>query len=137
MSTAAATLDYGRNVEKIFGSCSWTTGPRRLAAVLHCPGAMATATALRVYRPREARQTVLHQVVEKYLPEFIEQAEMNGHSVPAFVQGELEALIACGDPAQGFTHLKCPRCGHDRFLPFSCKSRVCSSCAGRRMKHAS
>jgi len=95
---------------------------------------MATAAALQVYRPREAQQTVLHQVVKKYLPEFIEQAEMGGHGVPAFVQGELEAFLACGDITRGFTHLKCPRCDHDRFLPFSCKTRtLCSSCAGRRM----
>jgi hypothetical protein len=95
---------------------------------------MVTAAALQVYRPREAQQTVMHQVVKKYLPEFIEQAEIGGHSVPALVQGELEASLACGDITRGFTHLKCPRCGHDRFLQFSCKTRtLCSSCAGRRM----
>jgi hypothetical protein len=41
----------------------------------------------------------LHQVVKEYLPELIEQAERAGHSLPDFVQGELEALLGCGDPA--------------------------------------
>ena len=59
---------------------------------------MASATALPVYRPREAKQTVLHQVVKEYLPAFMEQAEQGAYSVPAFVRGELEAFLACGDP---------------------------------------
>ncbi len=76
----------------------------------------------------------MHQVVKEYLPELIEQAELGSYSLPAFVQGELEAFLACGDLSEGFTHLKCSRCGHDRFLPFSCKTRsICSSCSGRRM----
>ncbi|OGQ81307.1 MAG: hypothetical protein A2289_08775, partial [Deltaproteobacteria bacterium RIFOXYA12_FULL_58_15] len=92
------------------------------------------AQAARVYRPRQAQQTIVYQVVNEYLPELIEQAEQGSYSLPEFVEGELQAMLMCGDPAHGFTHLKCSRCGHDRFLPFSCKARnVCSSCAGRRM----
>lgn len=88
----------------------------------------------RVYRSRQAQQTVVHQVVKEYLPELIEQAELGSYSLPDFVLGELEAMLRCGDPQYGFTHLKCGRCGHDRFLPFSCKTRfTCSSCSGRRM----
>lgn len=89
---------------------------------------------VRVYRPRDARNTVVHRVVKRQLSELLAQAELGSYSLPDFVLGELEALLRCGDPAYGFAHLECPRCGHDRFLPFSCKSRtICSSCAGRRM----
>jgi hypothetical protein len=89
---------------------------------------------VRVYQPRDARNTVVHRVVEQQLSKLLEQAELGSYSLPDFVLGELEGLLRCGDPAHGFTHLECPKCGHDRFLPFSCKSRtVCSSCAGRRM----
>ncbi|MEE8410739.1 MAG: transposase zinc-binding domain-containing protein, partial [Myxococcota bacterium] len=84
---------------------------------------MSSTQAARAYRPRQAQQTVVHQVVKEYLPELIEQAELGSYSLPAFVQGELEAFLACGDLSEGFTHLKCSRCGHDRFLPFSCKTR--------------
>jgi hypothetical protein len=96
---------------------------------------MGSALALsRLYRPRDATATVLHQVVREELPRLVELAEAGETSLPAFVQGELEAFLACGDPAHGFTQLKCPRCGHERFLPFSCKTRtICPSCAGRRM----
>lgn len=86
------------------------------------------------YRPRQAQQTIVNQVVKEFLPKLIDQAEQGPDSLPDFVRGELEAMVRCGDPAYGFSHLKCGRCGHDHFLPFSCKTRsVCSSCAGRRM----
>jgi hypothetical protein len=95
---------------------------------------LAAAARMKLYRPRRAQESVVSDVVRSHLPQFIEQAAAGDFSLPAFVLGELEALLACGDPARGFTHLKCPRCGFDRFLPFSCKSRtICSSCAGRRM----
>jgi hypothetical protein len=80
---------------------------------------MAAAAQADVYRQREAQKTVLYQVVAETLPDFIEQAEAGAYSMPAFVQGELEAFLAYGDPRRGFTHPKCPRCGFDRFLPFS------------------
>jgi hypothetical protein len=80
---------------------------------------MAVPAETRVYQPRETQGTILYQVVSEYLPKFIAQADSGVYNVPAFVQGELEAFLACGDPARGFTHLKCPRCGHNRALPFS------------------
>ena len=107
-----------------------------MAAVLLTSAAMASAAiaSTRSYEPRQAQQTVLHQVVREHLADFIEQAESDDYGLPEFVKGELEAFLACGHLRHGFTHLKCPRCGLDRFLPFSCKSRtICSSCAGRRM----
>ncbi len=57
---------------------------------------------------RQAQQTVLHRVAREYLPAFIEQAEAGDHSVPAFVKGELDAFLCCGDPASGFTHIRLP-----------------------------
>ena len=44
----------------------------------------------RAYRPRQAQQTVVHQVVKERLPELIEQAELGSYSLPGFVLGELE-----------------------------------------------
>jgi len=87
-----------------------------------------------LYCPRQAQDTVLRQVVKEHLPEFLETVEAGNHNMPAFVKGELDAFLACGLLENGFTHLECPCCGFDRFLPFSCKTRtLCPSCAGRRM----
>lgn len=58
-------------------------------------------------------------------------------SLPDFVWRELSRYVECGDPEQGFAWLEC-RCGHHRFLPFSCKGRgFCPGCGGRRMAERS
>lgn len=41
---------------------------------------------------------------------------------------EVEKMLRCGDPGQGFATYICLACGEQVSVPFSCKSRVCSSC---------
>ena len=41
---------------------------------------------------------------------------------------EVEKMLGCGDPSQGFSTYICLNCGEQLKVPFSCKSRVCSSC---------
>jgi hypothetical protein len=41
---------------------------------------------------------------------------------------EVEKMLGCGDPSQGFSTYICLNCGEQLSVPFSCKSRVCSSC---------
>jgi hypothetical protein len=87
----------------------------------------------RTYQPR-CRDTALHRLVASELEGFITDAAMRGHPLPGFVERTFREFLTCGDPDQGFIHLRCSRCGHDRALAFSCKRRgVCTSCAGRRM----
>jgi hypothetical protein len=50
------------------------------------------------------------------------------------VERELRRFLDCGIPANGFARLRCPDCGHERLVAFSCKGRcLCPSCMGRRM----
>jgi hypothetical protein len=35
--------------------------------------------------------------------------------------------------ARGFARVRCPQCGFERLVAFSCKGRLCPSCVGRRM----
>jgi hypothetical protein len=45
-----------------------------------------------------------------------------------------EEYLKCGDPHFGFLRLRCPDCGEEKILPFSCKSRgLCPSCAKKRV----
>jgi len=50
------------------------------------------------------------------------------------VAQEFEKYLVCGDLTRGHVRVKCGRCGLERVVPFSCKTRtLCPSCAGRRM----
>jgi DNA-directed RNA polymerase subunit RPC12/RpoP len=43
------------------------------------------------------------------------------------------AFRLCGEWSQGIARIRCPKCGFDRFRPFSCKSYLlCPSCAQKR-----
>ena len=44
------------------------------------------------------------------------------------VSYEVERVLGCGDPRNGFALYECPRCFRKRFVPFRCHSRFCSTC---------
>ncbi|MFT7580054.1 MAG: hypothetical protein ACI9MR_001721 [Myxococcota bacterium] len=75
------------------------------------------------------QDSVLVGLLREHLDTFVEQAP----GLPVFVERQMRAMIDCGDLTQGFTRLECIECRSPRIVPFSCKSRVCPSCAGRRM----
>jgi hypothetical protein len=57
-----------------------------------------------------------------------------GRALPEFVTKTVEAFLRCGIAAYGVIRARCPSCGADRFVPFSCKRRgLCASCTGRLM----
>ena len=41
---------------------------------------------------------------------------------------EVEKMLGCGDPGNGYATYICLQCGETKAVGFSCKSRVCSSC---------
>jgi hypothetical protein len=48
--------------------------------------------------------------------------------------GEFRRYLECGILAYGFARARCPDCGHDFLVTFSCKGRaLCPSCNARRM----
>ena len=54
--------------------------------------------------------------------------------MPAYVEREFRHYLECGILAYGFARARCPSCGHDFLVAFSCKGRgLCSSCNARRM----
>jgi len=68
------------------------------------------------------------------LDAFIEQAERDGGPrLPGFVERQLRAMIARGDLTRGGVRLECSSCRGPRIVPLSSETRLCSSCAGRRM----
>jgi hypothetical protein len=49
------------------------------------------------------------------------------------IQRAAEAFLSCGEWKQGVARIRCPDCGYDFFVPFSCKSFfLCPSCSQKR-----
>jgi Putative transposase/Transposase zinc-binding domain len=86
------------------------------------------------YEPRDPQQAVLAPLVRQWWPRHLESVEADGGTVAAFVRRAVDHFLACGDPNAGFITLKCPACGAECALAFSCKGRgLCPSCGARRM----
>jgi hypothetical protein len=81
---------------------------------------------------RSVVNRILRAHVETFLARYVD--EHGGRSLPAYVERELRAAIACGDLAHGFCRVHCSCCSLDLLVAFSCKGRgFCPSCGGRRM----
>jgi hypothetical protein len=112
-------------------------GPAALPALVYErePGA-ASRPLPPGYRRREPEATVLHAMVREHLESFLANARAaspSGAGYPAFVEHELRRYVDCGQLSRGFSRLRCPQCGAERLVAFSCKGRLCPACWGRRM----
>ncbi len=90
-----------------------------------------------VYRRREPEKSVLYQVIREHLNSFLEYADSRsaeGRGLPKYVREEFFRYLKCGVLGQGFARIRCPDCGFDAVVAYSCKNRgICPSCGGRRM----
>ncbi len=97
------------------------------------PGA-ATAALPERYRRRQPETTALYRAVCEHLDPFLDEArERDGEGYPQFIEREFRRYLDCGQLERGFARLRCPECGFERLVAFSCKGRLCPSCIGRRM----
>jgi len=74
-------------------------------------------------------------VVQEHLETFLDEGRRrseDGTGYPQFVEKEFRRYLDCGILAKGFARLRCPSCGKERLVGFSCKGRVCPSCLARR-----
>jgi hypothetical protein len=97
----------------------------------------AACAPLPRYRRREPEKTILHAVVRERIEPFLAAARdrsPSGRGLPAHVERDLRAYLDCGILARGFARVRCPDCGFERLVAFSCKARTCPSCNARRME---
>jgi hypothetical protein len=96
----------------------------------------ACAAAARTYRRRRPETTVLHRVVREHYQTVLQRAREqseSGFGLPAYVEREFSRYLGCGDLGRGFGRLVCTACRAERLVGFSCKGRLCPSCASARM----
>jgi hypothetical protein len=88
------------------------------------------------YRPREPAKTTLYRAVQEHLETYLSLSGEGWEDspVPVYVEQEFRRYLECGILAYGFARARCPECGHDFLIAFSCKGRgACPSCNTRRM----
>ena len=83
------------------------------------------------YCRRHPEQTALYQVVQQHLETYLALAgedDWDAQRVPAYVEREFRRYLECGILAYGFARARCPDCGHDFLVAFSCKGRGYAEC---------
>ena len=92
-----------------------------------------------VYRPRNPERTVLYRVLFHYFDRFLTEYEQFFEKEYGFlrpvIKEVVERYLDCGNPRCGFARIRCPACGEDRLLMFSCRTRgFCPSCHAKRLE---
>jgi hypothetical protein len=86
------------------------------------------------YQRHEPEGTALYRVVADNLETFLAEArERHDKGLPRYVEKELRQFLNCGILSRGYVLAVCSNCGHQLFVPLSCKKRACPSCNARRM----
>ncbi|MGB6340269.1 MAG: transposase zinc-binding domain-containing protein [Candidatus Aminicenantaceae bacterium] len=76
---------------------------------------------------------VLFHYFERFLREDDDRFEKEYGYFRPVIKDVVEKYLDCGNPMCGFARIRCPDCGEERLLCFSCKSRgFCPSCHAKR-----
>lgn len=99
-------------------------------------GGKNTAVPSRAYRARNPAACALNRIVQDNLLEFKEWLKAppspNPRPHPSTISA-FEKFSECGILRYGAVRYRCPQCGHDVFVAFSCKRRgLCPSCDAKR-----
>jgi len=90
-----------------------------------------------IYHQRHPERTVFYRVLfhyfERFLGEYEDRFEKEYGYFRPVIKGVVEKYLNCGNPMCGFARIRCPDCGTERLLTFSCKVRgFCPSCHAKR-----
>ena len=90
-----------------------------------------------IYRQRHLEHTVFYRVFfyyfERFLREYEDRFEKEYGYFRPVIQDVVEKYLDCGNPMCGFARIRCPDCGEERLLMFSCNTRgFCPSCHAKR-----
>jgi len=83
-----------------------------------------------LYSPRYDQDRLYLNLFRRFWPSYYSQHESE---VANYQKQVVERFLACGDPKEGFAQVECPNCGETYFVPFSCKTRICNSCAEKHI----
>jgi ribosomal protein S27E len=78
---------------------------------------------------------VLFHYFERFLTEYEQCFEKEYGFLRPIIKEVVERYLDCGNPRCGFARIRCPSCGEERLLMFSCRTRgFCPSCHSKRLE---
>ncbi len=95
------------------------------------------AIASNIYRPRDHTSTPFFPLVRDYFELFErvypQRFERHYGFWRPVVRSSINKFLKCGDLKEGFARVRCPDCGSEYFVAFSCRQRCCCpSCDQKR-----
>ena len=90
-----------------------------------------------MYRPRNPEASPFFTLVRDHFDEFERVCEERfqpnyGYWRPV-IRTAIDKFLKCGDLREGFARVRCPDCGKEFFVAFSCRQRCCCpSCDQKR-----
>ena len=73
----------------------------------------------------------IQNIFKHYWSSFTESCKKQNKLIRPAIIENVEKLIGCKDFANGYTFYECPSCDNISVVPFTCKSRFCSSCGNK------
>ena len=97
-----------------------------------CPHRVSVA-----YRPRAYGNNPLYLLLQDHWESFKwsydDRFQQAYGALRPIIERVVFRYLDCGNPSNGFARIRCPDCGKERLLAFSCKCRgFCPSCQSRR-----
>jgi ribosomal protein S27E len=78
---------------------------------------------------------VLFYYFDSFLSEYEERFEKEYGFLRTIVKEIVKRYLDCGNPRCGFAKIRCPGCGEEQLLMFSCRTRgFCPSCHANRIE---
>jgi len=80
------------------------------------------------------RRFTIKQILKDHWPAFVREMASRGIKIRKTIMHEVEKVIGCQDPKNGFALYGCTECGARLNVPFTCKSRFCNTCGAKYSK---
>ena len=78
---------------------------------------------------------MLFHYFDRFLTQYESRFEKEYGFFRPIVKEVVERYLDCGNPRCGFARIRCPECGEERLLMFSCRTRgFCPSCHSKRLE---
>ncbi|MCP3861107.1 MAG: transposase [Phycisphaeraceae bacterium] len=90
-----------------------------------------------LYRPRHPERSAFYRLLDAHFAEFEsvheERFEPEDGPLRTTATKVVGSFLDCGRPENGFARVRCPECGGEFFVAFSCQTRnFCPSCQQKR-----